>query len=250
MTVKRGDILRKLLFKVLPFEAYLTVLSRGFFSRYDSGRLKADPLYKYHYYLATQIRTGQTVVDIGANLGYYTRLFSRWVGASGQVHAFEPVRPIFNVLSRNTRDCANVKLYNCALGNEDKPIKLGNNSRRHQSFISSGEHFVIDDPKQDSACDEFEASMCDARKLFEDFERIDFIKCDVEGYEVVILPLLAPVIQRHRPKLLVESGGEKRQQVLNLMEGLEYDAYVLVSDGLKKATEVEAEDDILFIPRA
>jgi len=38
----------------------------------------------------TAVRPGATVLDVGANVGAYTMLFARWVGASGQVVAFEP----------------------------------------------------------------------------------------------------------------------------------------------------------------
>jgi FkbM family methyltransferase len=36
------------------------------------------------------VHPGDTVLDVGANLGAYTLLFGQWVGASGRVHAFEP----------------------------------------------------------------------------------------------------------------------------------------------------------------
>ena len=39
------------------------------------------------------LREGMTVFDVGANVGELTLLFSRFVGASGSVHAFEPARP-------------------------------------------------------------------------------------------------------------------------------------------------------------
>ena len=44
------------------------------------------------------IREGDVVVDVGANDGYFTLLFSDIVGANGAVHAFEPVTPTFDRL--------------------------------------------------------------------------------------------------------------------------------------------------------
>jgi predicted methyltransferase len=44
------------------------------------------------------IRSGDVVIDVGANEGYFTLLFSDIVGATGEVHAFEPAEPTFNVL--------------------------------------------------------------------------------------------------------------------------------------------------------
>ena len=44
------------------------------------------------------IRPGDTVFDVGANFGWFTALFARWVGVTGRVHAFEPV-PFIHALA-------------------------------------------------------------------------------------------------------------------------------------------------------
>lgn len=46
------------------------------------------------------VRAGDLVFDIGANLGAYTMLFAQWVGAEGCVYAFEPASEPFDGLSR------------------------------------------------------------------------------------------------------------------------------------------------------
>jgi hypothetical protein len=50
------------------------------------------------------IRAGDAVVDVGANEGYFTLLFSDLVRAAGTVHAFEPVAPTFDRLSQHMRE--------------------------------------------------------------------------------------------------------------------------------------------------
>ncbi len=52
-------------------------------------------------FLLRQIRGGQTVVDVGANIGYYTLVFARAVGPSGHVFAFEPEPGNFDLLHQN-----------------------------------------------------------------------------------------------------------------------------------------------------
>ena len=49
------------------------------------------------------IEEGDVVVDVGANIGYFTCLFGKRVGSSGMVHAFEPDRDNANVLEGNVR---------------------------------------------------------------------------------------------------------------------------------------------------
>lgn len=56
------------------------------------------------------IQPGMTVVDVGANIGIYTRFFSGLAGVSGRVHAFEPAPSNFERLQENAEHLANVSL--------------------------------------------------------------------------------------------------------------------------------------------
>lgn len=70
------------------------------------------------------VRPGMTIVDIGANIGYYTVLFSLRSGPGGKVLAFEPAPPIFDLLKDNIacNSLENVVVINKALA--DKPGRL------------------------------------------------------------------------------------------------------------------------------
>jgi tRNA G37 N-methylase Trm5 len=50
-----------------------------------------------------RVRPGATVLDIGANIGYFTLLMARCVGPSGHVYAFEPEPKNFELLQHNVR---------------------------------------------------------------------------------------------------------------------------------------------------
>lgn len=67
------------------------------------------------------LQRGDVVIDIGANRGYYTVLFSHVVGNLGNVYAFEPVPVTFKYLTQtlvNEQVFANVVSNNCALGDQ------------------------------------------------------------------------------------------------------------------------------------
>ena len=51
--------------------------------------------------LSAEIRPGMTIVDVGANIGYYTLLFSKLAGNAGRVYAFEPEPQNFSLLKQN-----------------------------------------------------------------------------------------------------------------------------------------------------
>jgi FkbM family methyltransferase len=238
--------IRLLLFRLLPFPIYLRVLSSLFFISYRLGGLRNKPEYAYFYYLRHYIAPGWTVIDIGANLGYFSKLFSAWVGSTGHVHAVEPVKEMRDQLIRNTRKSNNVTIYPYALGAEEKEIILGNTSRSKLGYIASGQHFVLESNQE--ASDTFPAQMKRGSSLFASLPQIHFIKCDVEGYETVILRDLRPLLEKHHPSILLESGGEKRQEMFAYLSSLGYQCYELQQQVLAERIHAGNSDtDLLYI---
>ena len=218
--IKTGDIVRRLLFKLLSFENYLRVLSRLYFLSFNMGLLKKNKLYQYPYFLNKIISKGDVCIDIGANMGYFTVLLSKITGSIGKVYAVEPVKPILSILKKNTKNLKNVKIYPFALGKENKLITLGNNSIKTKGFIASGSHYILDH-KFNQTTDpeiEFNAEMKKGSELFNHIDRLDFIKCDIEGYERVVIPEIEPIILKFKPIILIEARGESRIQMLQFFE--------------------------------
>lgn len=240
--------IKKALFKCLSFKSYLTLVSKSYFISYRFGILKNNPKYKYHHFLKNMINTNDVVLDIGANLGYYSSLFSKWVGKNGFVYSVEPLVQMREVLIKNIRNQKNVKIFPYALGTENKEIRMGNNTRMKTGVIATGSHFVLEDDTK--AFDEFTAEMKKGSELFGSFDKLNFIKCDVEGYETVIIPEIKEIIIKHMPLMLIETSGEKLDFILSFLLNIGYHGFVL-NDG--KLAQVEKagnglEDDILFIP--
>ena len=61
-------------------ENYLKFLSRGFHTAYALGFLKNNRNYQFNYFVKRIVKKGDYVVDLGANLGYFSRIFSNIVG--------------------------------------------------------------------------------------------------------------------------------------------------------------------------
>ena len=63
------------------------------------------------------VKRGDWVIDIGANVGHYTKRFSELVGPQGRIIAFEPVPTTFSILAANVElfACSNVSLINAAV---------------------------------------------------------------------------------------------------------------------------------------
>ncbi len=67
---------------------------------------------------------GAVVVDVGANIGIYSRFLSRYVGPKGVVHSFEPSPDNFRRLSAATRNLSNVRLTQAVIGERSGECKL------------------------------------------------------------------------------------------------------------------------------
>ena len=251
---RKGELMKLFLFKTLSFENYLYVLSKSYFLAYNLGLLKKIPLYKYHYFLRSIIKSKDVIIDIGANLGYYSRYFSRWAGPEGSVYAVEPVESVRKVLARNVKGNKNIRIIPYALGETNKDIEIANTTRKSKGFIASGSNFVLDDTIEvnDKNIDKFNAVMRKGSELFGRLPKIDFIKCDVEGYETNIIPEMEALLKKHEPLMLIETRGEKRVYMQKYLSDLGFKGFVLENGKLYLSTSIKEkiEDDILFIPES
>ncbi len=241
-----NKLLHKILYRLLSLKLYLRAVSSILLLllRCGWGRRKAAVEYIYH--LEALIPPEGVAIDIGANLGYYTRTLSRLVGPTGRVYAVEPVPPIFEVLSKNCRKCHNVTLMNIALGDENKSITMANDTVGEDGYFGTGQNFVKEGATSSKVI-EFSAVMQRGSEIFASLTRLDLIKCDIEGYEDVVIPQMLPLIERHRPVVLLESGGATRQKMIALFASLDYTCSTLV-EGVEVLLQVDNGKDLIFRP--
>lgn len=223
-------VFHRILYRLLPLGGYLRVVSSLFFVWHRIGIGRRSEALEYVYHLDRLARRGDTVIDIGANLGYYSRTLSRLVGPEGRVLAVEPMPPVLEVLRRNLRRCRNVEIFPCALGEEPGEITMANTTVAATGYFGTGQNFI----KEDTAAKEppaktveYRAPMRRGSELFGGLARIDLIKCDVEGYEWHIMREIRPLLERHRPTVLIETGGENRPRIIELFTALGYRGYTL-----------------------
>ncbi len=239
-----GKIAHKILYALLPLGGYLRVVSGVLFLLQRIGWGRKSAALEYIYHLPKLINKGGVAIDIGANLGYYTRTLSRVVGESGKVHGVEPVPPIFEVLKHNTRHCRNVTLHNVALGESEATISMANDSISAGGYFGTGQNFVKESSAE-SVDIEFEAQMVRGSELFAELPKVDLIKCDIEGYEVVVINEIRSIIERHHPVVLIETGGENRVQMISIFTELGYQGFTL-QDGREVPLSSESHKDIIF----
>lgn len=240
-----GRLLHKLLYRALSLENYLRVVSGLFFLYRRLGLGRYAPATEYVYHLPQLVGAGDVCIDIGANLGYYARPLAQLAGPEGRVYAVEPVAPIRRVLSRNLRRCPNTEILPFALGTEDRPVVMANDSVRETGYLGTGRNAVSD--KAAEGATTFTAEMRRGSELFAQLGRLDFIKCDIEGYEVVVLGEMRGLLERFRPTVLVETAGDNRPQIVRLFTELGYRGYTL-DRGREVPLAGDSDKDIIFRP--
>jgi FkbM family methyltransferase len=183
----------------------------------DGALLFAPQLYDYREFklLRELIRPGDVFLDAGANIGAYSLVASRLVGAKGRVIAIEASAENFSGLKSNCElsDARNVQAVH--VGISDKPEKL----RMACSFYGnkSGNSFLKESP-----IGEWIECLPLADILAgQEVTRIDGAKFDIEGFEYKVLSAffdtaslgLWPrfMIFEHNADLLHKSGGDVRQ---------------------------------------
>ena len=104
---------------------------------------EAGNLYYFGFYEANltnfminALREGDTFVDIGAHVGFYSMLGSSLVGPEGSVLSFEPTPRTFAELSKNASQKANIAVFNSAVLDEETEIEFFDYGRRYSSFNS------------------------------------------------------------------------------------------------------------------
>ncbi len=199
-----------LTFYLNPKDGYLTqlVLSLGTYEP-EQTRL-----------FRSKCRPGDTVIDVGANVGWYTIIASKLVGKDGTVIAFEPEPENFAILKRNVlaNGCDNVILEQKALSNAAGTLTL------YLDELNKGMHSIVSD--QRGGAIKVEGLRLDDY-LENRFKKVDFVKIDVEGAEPMVLEGMRRAIESHpgirlvvefAPERVVAAGHQPKQYLEGFIE--------------------------------
>ncbi len=126
------------------------------------------------------IKPGMVIVDIGAHIGYFTRIFSRLTESTGKVYAFEADPENFALLKNNTKQPKNIAIFQLAISNRAGLIDF------FHSELKTGCHSTIPSPLRQTKIT-VTASTLDELAQKENINRVDVIKMDIEGGEVAAL---------------------------------------------------------------
>ena len=157
-------------------------------------------IYRHHAYEPQETRLlqdltpkGGVVLDIGANLGYYTTLFAQ---TAGHVYAAEPNPETVALLRANTAAMPNVTIWPCLVGNEDRDAAL------YLSPIgNAGDDHAI--PSADRQSVPVPMASIDSLAAALGITKVDLIKLDIQGYEVFAVRGMQRVLAENPDAVIV-----------------------------------------------
>jgi FkbM family methyltransferase len=239
--------IKRLLYRLLPAHVYVALVQRGFFLLFDLGLLRSDARFKFHYAAKKLIRETDIVLDIGANLGYFSKLFAR-INSKGKLYSIEPIPLFFNRLHKIISKYPHVELVHAALGNQEGHLYMV--MPEQGGIIRTGLPHVVSEEEAKTHPKHLQVPVLDAKRFLAGFERLDFIKCDIEGYEWTVFSELGEHLQRLRPMVQVEIAERYNPEFIGFFKKLGY-----VQCGLYKGVLIledgkqQEASDFLFIPK-
>ncbi|MCH2236113.1 MAG: FkbM family methyltransferase [Crocinitomicaceae bacterium] len=231
--------IRKILVKLFGLKGYLKIVSKIYIKFIRLGFYKEK--YAELHFTKEIVKPDSVVIDIGSNLGYYATLIGKTVRNEGKLIGVEPIPLFAEIWKSNMKSISspNIILEQCALGSEPQdevkmsiPIvdgvvrhgltKIDSSENTHESMQSYTVQMRVGDEIVTS----------------NNLQKIDYIKCDVEGYEQYVIPSLKSSIEKFKPLFQIELGGkENRQKVVEFLGNLGYEKFILSNGKLNRFPE-------------
>jgi FkbM family methyltransferase len=136
---------------------------------------------KFHQEICAELRQGDLIWDVGANVGFYTKIFAERTGDSGRVFAFEPVPATFETLCRETKDYPWVQNEQIALGDFEGSGRM---LVRESSTVGHLQRF---DGEETTGVSVDVPVMCGDSYRARSGITPNVLKIDVEGFEEEVL---------------------------------------------------------------
>lgn len=239
--------LKRKLFKFLPASIQKEIKYKYYFKKFSNASINDE---KDLRILKKLIKPGDTVIDIGANFGLYTKFLSEATGNTGKVFSFEPVPGTFDILKNNINKSKlnNVTIFKKAISDKN------------------GEAFIFIPEYKDGSENYYEASLQNATQengirietirlddwLSDKINNIDFIKMDVEGHEPQALSGAEKILSKFHPKLMIEINdgfeeGSTGKKVLNFLSKFNYEINYFDGSTLRKTDGNEEGVNFIFL---
>lgn len=217
--------------------------------RFDPGRWPGSAV------VQELVRTGDHVVDAGANIGYVSALLARWVGPQGRVEAIEPVPQTYDLLAHNIKalGLSHVHCHPVGLAehNSEAWMEIPRFADGRENLYESRVVTSADAPAGRTVVAvqlrRLDSLLADRRRP------ISFLKLDVEGHELPVVQGGWELLKADRPALLIEVAGDldapgtAPARLTALLSELGYTPWMDSGAGLRPRRAGERSVDYFFL---
>lgn len=206
-------------------------------------------------------KEGETILDIGGNLGYTSLLYNEITSINTRILTFEPYLPNIRFIQNNINK-TKIELLTIGLGNENEYISIGfpeytQSIKNNDDRNNTGRVSVVNVTKNDM--DSFQSS-CIIYKLDDllgilKIDDIFFIKIDIEGYEGNFLRGAHNSILKYRPIIYMEinpktlkNPSEELGYIVNFFKQQDYKFVSALKQENISIADIN-RTDVFFIPR-
>jgi FkbM family methyltransferase len=197
------------------------------------------------------LRPGDSFVDVGAHIGFFSLTASAAVGPSGKIYSFEADGDLFKTLQANAIDCPWLVPYWQAVWKHSGPMTFSNPRQKGESgwgklaAVREGGHNTTVNA---TSLDDWHENV--------GFPPIRGIKIDAEGSEPFILEGAGRVIQTVRPFIVIELNesllrkvGHSAHGIITLLHDYRYHVLAITSRKLEKPIKrLQDYSEILCLP--
>ncbi|MBS1638280.1 MAG: FkbM family methyltransferase [Bacteroidetes bacterium] len=199
------------------------------------------------------VNKNDVIFDIGANIGWYSNHLSKKLpGAT--IYSFEPIPETFAQVKRNTElnQAKNIILNNFAFSNQKQTLTF------YYSPTVTGASSSVNITENDSMVKlECQANTIDAFVNDQKIQKLDFIKCDVEGAELMVYQGGTETLKKHKPIVFTEmlrkwaaKFNYHPNDIIRLFSDIGYNCYISQQGKLKAiqaVTEETMETNFFFL---
>ena len=194
------------------------------------------------------IKAGDTVFDIGANIGYVSIAMSRVVGDIGKVYSFEAIPSTAQRCKRNIvlNNCKNIKLLNKAVSDEciKTVFRIPEGGDAH-SIASMVWHKNI----TNTAIVKVDTIVIDLDEQLKDLTP-SFVKIDVEGAEGKVISGMQNLVAKKSPIIFIECSQAGKEIVWDILKNKnEYNCFNAISHNEILNIDDYHSNDFIWIPK-
>ena len=221
---KMNNVIRKIknysVEKLLFFKFFQKIIGKRWLKRWEDNYILAE---KELSLLPIMMPSNPIIFDIGANRGELSYFFAN-ICKADIVYSFEPQNRMFGVLLGVAENTKNIKPFKIAFSNSngEKTLKIPIQSNHQYTQAASLEETYIVDYKKEIIKIKTLDSFVNENKI----NKLDFIKCDTEGHELLVFEGAKKTMTSLRPLIYVEIKNTNLEKMFELFKETDYKPYI------------------------